>query len=351
MKLLKEYDNQYQIKNILSKSQQSFVLIKRLLQTLKPRNDIETRALSSIEQNLSIIKSALISLSNLSKRDALEKTQEDRTEIDEKDRSIDEMSSGAGGSVAGTTNKNKKLVIEDEAIKESKNISNLRRFIQESLNEIFITNPSLIFEANFEDNFQNDFQMPEEESQASTGEAVLEQSFGELRKAIANKYPTIKTNKEQRESYKQHLVNMFVGELSKLKNNNDLVGQQESGGDDMKDAAFKAQYQLKTLPNFPNASPQDVQQGFNFAAETFNLTFTKIEDAAKSLVNENDKNVFIQGIIQNVPAVCDLLEKQFEDVNSQDMSNLTNNQIEQPAMDKSNISLNKSSNPKPTGLR
>lgn len=357
MKLLKEYDSQYQIKNILSKSQQSFLLIKKLLQSLKPRNSAESSALSAIESNLSIIRSAMLNLSNMSKRSSLEDEQRETSfqqQNSSDDSKIDEMSSGAGGSIAGIAGgkkKNKKLVIEDEEIKESKSIKELRNIIKESLESIFNTNPSLIFEADFENNFSNSFNLPDEDpqqkSEASTGEAVLEQSFGELRKAIANKYPTIKTNKEQRESYKQHLVNMFVGELSKLKQNQDILSTNGDGGGDgdMKDAAFKAQYQLKSLPNYPNASPQDIQQGFNFAAETFNLTFTKIEEAARALANENDKNVFIQGIIQNVPAVCDLLEKQFEDLNSQDMSNNLTNQNQGQLPPQVNNSQN-SSNPK-----
>ncbi len=309
--LILEFNDQ--LGNKVSQMEKSFELIKRLIDQLKPRNEIETNAIRSVISNLQVIRSGIKGIvSSANQIQPQDLANDDRINSTGSPQ-IEEMASAAGGAAMGVATakkKKNKLMVEEDAIKEAK--ENIRNLIRESLEELYSTNPNFIFE----ENGNND------NTSKSTGEAVLERIFGELREAISRQYPELRTSKTERESYKQHLMKMFSGYLSQMgKQGVNIPGSSENSSKvDIKSPEFKAQYLMTNIPSAENPSVEEITQGFNFAAETFNLTFAKVKEAADSLANPKDKQIFIDGIIQNIPAVCDLLEQNLSSDPTQNMN-------------------------------
>lgn len=294
---------QTQTANQMSEIEKSMNLIKQLILHLKPRNERETQALKLIGENLNVIRSGIKnvinSFNNIQPQD-LTSPQDNSVPTNEPNIK-NEMSSAAAGAVMGTAGKKKKLLDEEDLVKEARN--HLRKLIKNSIKSLYNENPLFLTEA-------EDFlaqEQPTATPQKTTGEAILNETFGELREKIEKTLDSLQTDKSQRDSYKEHLTKMFEGSLNELGKNtpvSNIPGDtQQKKGINVNSPEFEQKYKIPNLE----------ETGFNQAKITFNATWTKIEEAAKGLANPQDRQIFIQGIVQNIPAVCDLKEKNLSD--------------------------------------
>lgn len=302
-------DNQFS--NITTKINQSFSLIGKLFSQLTPRNEQETKIIQTIVQNLRVVKSGITQVVNsknsIEPENLVAPKEKPKTTGDIVQPQM-EMSSAAAGAVIGTVGNKKKILDEDEQIKEAK--ENFRKLIKESIVQLYEQNPSFLDEES----------MPMEMSQEneevfdpanSTGAKILNDVFGNVRQSIDKSLERLLTSKNQRNSFKQNLLSILETELNKLNEEKpvEIAGQQTGQPKISKEELKK--YMI------PGSEPT----GFAQASEVMVSCWTSIKDAYTNLGDPRDKKVFLDGIMENTSLLCDEKEKEISKKYNQTMTN------------------------------
>lgn len=290
-------ESEDQTSNISIKINQSFSLIGKLFSRLTPRNEEETKIIQTIVQNLRVVKSGISQILNLSKtiepENLIAPKEKPKTTSDISMQS--EMSSAAAGGITGTAGKKKKILDEEEEIKEAK--INFRKLIKESIYQLYEQNPSFLDEESFP------METSSEEAYDptnSTGAKILNDVFGNVRQAIDKALDRLTTNQQQRESFKRNFLAMMSGEFSKLETEkpSQVIGS-ENGQTKVSKEDLK-KYMV----------PESEATGFAQASDVMISIWTSVKDAYSGLGDPRDKKVFSEGMLENSQLMCDEKEKE-----------------------------------------
>ena len=162
--------------------------------------------------------------------------------------------------------------------------------------------------------------VPDEQPQRSTGINVLEDTLKVIIPIIEDAYKGLTTSKEQRDSFRAHILNAVENSLAPVditagadtsQEENDLE-EEVSLDIDVEDDRFipvRDQDMPEELSPEDEASFQDLSgmnvTGRNFASTTFNKVENQIQDAYESLADEEDRKLYKEYMLTNLKLYFD----------------------------------------------
>ena len=168
----------------------------------------------------------------------------------------------------------------------------------------------------------------------STGINVLEQLLKKIVPIIEEDYKSLTTDKNQRDSYRAHIVNAVVNTLTPVEINNDAhkgdsegikdmeeeVSINVGGSDDDKFIDIRTDAEKSADDEEKEADPRDSfgagvegdETGRNVAYQSFKKIETNIIDAYELLSNPEDQELFYDYLIANLKLYFKKFEQELE---------------------------------------
>ena len=226
------------------------------------------------------------------------------------------------------------MIDRDEFLKELKEEKRLRKAVR-SLLENYLTEKkekvmleenrlrgvirSLIKEVSAD--------VPDEQPQRATGINVLEDTLKVVIPIVEDAYKALTTSKEQRDSFRAHILNAVQNSLAPVDLTSDAGGSQEENeleeevalDIDVEDKFIPVRDQdMPTEPEEPEEvkSFQDLEgmnvTGRNFASTTFNKVENQIQDAYESLADGEDRKLYKEYMLTNLKLYFDRFEEELQ---------------------------------------
>ena len=170
--------------------------------------------------------------------------------------------------------------------------------------------------------------VPDAQPQRSTGINVLEDTLKNIIPIIEDAYKGLTTSKEQRDSFRAHILNAVENSLAPVdltagagesQEENELE-EEVSLDIDVEDDRF-IPVRDQDMPEEPveekePESFQDLQgmniTGRNFAATTFNKVENQVLDAYESLADEEDRKLYKEYMLTNLKLYFDRFEEELQ---------------------------------------
>ena len=155
--------------------------------------------------------------------------------------------------------------------------------------------------------------VPDEQPQRATGINVLEDTLKVVIPIVEDAYKALTTSKEQRDSFRAHILNAVQNSLAPVDLTSGAEGSQEENeleeevalDIDVEDKFIPVRDQdMPTEPEEPEEvkSFQDLEgmnvTGRNFASTTFNKVENQIQDAYESLADGEDRKLYIKDLFE-----------------------------------------------------
>ena len=169
--------------------------------------------------------------------------------------------------------------------------------------------------------------VPDEQPQRSTGINVLEDTLKVIIPIVEDAYKGLTTSKEQRDSFRAHILNAVENSLAPVdvtakagvsQEENELEEEVALDIDVEKDKFIPVRDQ--DMPEeaeevepetFQNLSGMNVT-GRNFASTTFNKIENQIQDAYESLADEEDRKLYKEYMLTNLKLYFDRFEEELQ---------------------------------------
>ena len=169
--------------------------------------------------------------------------------------------------------------------------------------------------------------VPDEQPQRSTGINVLEDTLKVIIPIVEDAYKGLTTSKEQRESFRAHVLNAVENSLAAVDVTAD-AGESQEENELEEDIALDIDVEDKFIPVRDldmTPEPEDDEEpksfqdlegmnitGRNFASTTFNKVENQILDAYESLADEKDRNLFKEYMLTNLKLYFDRFEEELQ---------------------------------------
>jgi len=170
--------------------------------------------------------------------------------------------------------------------------------------------------------------VPDEQPQRSTGINVLEDTLKVIIPIIEDAYKGLTTSKEQRDSFRAHILNAVENSLAPVDVTSRADASQEESDleeevsldidveDDDRFIPVRDQDQPEEVVPEEEASFQDLSglnvTGRNFASTTFNKIENQIQDAYESLADEEDRRLYKDYMLTNLKLYFDRFEEELQ---------------------------------------
>jgi predicted CopG family antitoxin len=170
--------------------------------------------------------------------------------------------------------------------------------------------------------------VPDEQPQRSTGINVLEDTLKVIIPIIEDAYKGLTTSKEQRGSFRAHILNAVENSLAPVDVTSKADASQEESDleeevsldidveDDDRFIPVRDQDQPEEVAPEEQASFQDLSglnvTGRNFASTTFNKIENQIQDAYESLADEEDRRLYKDYMLTNLKLYFDRFEEELQ---------------------------------------
>ena len=170
--------------------------------------------------------------------------------------------------------------------------------------------------------------IPDEQPQRSTGINVLEDTLKVIIPIIEDAYKGLTTSKEQRDSFRAHILNAVENSLAPVDITAKADASQEESDleeevsldidveDDDRFIPVRDQDQPEEVAPEEEASFQDLSgmnvTGRNFASTTFNKIENQIQDAYESLADEEDRKLYKDYMLTNLKLYFDRFEEELQ---------------------------------------
>lgn len=170
--------------------------------------------------------------------------------------------------------------------------------------------------------------VPDEQPQRSTGINVLEDTLKVIIPIIEDAYKGLTTSKEQRDSFRAHILNAVENSLAPVDVTSRADASQEESDleeevsldidveDDDRFIPVRDQDQPEEVAPEEEASFQDLSglnvTGRNFASTTFNKIENQIQDAYESLADEEDRKLYKDYMLTNLKLYFDRFEEELQ---------------------------------------
>ena len=172
--------------------------------------------------------------------------------------------------------------------------------------------------------------VPDEQPQRSTGINVLEDTLKVIIPIIEDAYKGLTTSKEQRDSFRAHILNAVENSLAPVDITAGAEGSQEENEEELEEeinldidveedrfipVRDQDQPEEEVSPedqdSFQDLSGMNVT-GRNFAATTFNKIENQIQDAYESLGDEEDRKLYKEYMLTNLKLYFDRFEEELQ---------------------------------------
>ena len=170
--------------------------------------------------------------------------------------------------------------------------------------------------------------IPDEQPQRSTGINVLEDTLKVIIPIIEDAYKGLTTSKEQRDSFRAHILNAVENSLAPVDVTSRAEASQEESDleeevsldidveDDDRFIPVRDQDQPEEVAPEDEESFQDLSglnvTGRNFASTTFNKIENQIQDAYESLADEEDRTLYKDYMLTNLKLYFDRFEEELQ---------------------------------------
>jgi len=169
--------------------------------------------------------------------------------------------------------------------------------------------------------------VPDEQPQRATGINVLEDTLKVVIPIVEDAYKALTTSKEQRDSFRAHILNAVQNSLAPVDLTSGAEGSQEENeleeevalDIDVEDKFIPVRDQdMPTEPEEPEEvkSFQDLEgmnvTGRNFASTTFNKVENQIQDAYESLADGEDRKLYKEYMLTNLKLYFDRFEEELQ---------------------------------------
>ncbi len=170
--------------------------------------------------------------------------------------------------------------------------------------------------------------VPDEQPQRSTGINVLEDTLKVIIPIIEDAYKGLTTSKEQRDSFRAHILNAVENSLAPVDVTSKADASQEESDleeevsldidveDDDRFIPVRDQDQPEEVAPEEEVSFQDLSglnvTGRNFASTTFNKIENQIQDAYESLADEEDRKLYKDYMLTNLKLYFDRFEEELQ---------------------------------------
>ena len=172
--------------------------------------------------------------------------------------------------------------------------------------------------------------VPDEQPQRSTGINVLEDTLKVIIPIIEDAYKGLTTSKEQRDSFRAHILNAVENSLAPVDITAGAEGSQEENEEELEEEVSldidveedrfipvrdQDQPEEEVSPedqdSFQDLSGMNIT-GRNFAATTFNKIENQIQDAYESLADEEDRRLYKEYMLTNLKLYFDRFEEELQ---------------------------------------
>ena len=227
------------------------------------------------------------------------------------------------------------MINRDELLKELKKEERLRKVVRSLLENYLIEKKekqileenrlrgvirSLIQEVSAD--------VPDEQPQRATGINVLEDTLKVIIPIVEDTYKGLTTSKDQRDSFRAHILNAVENSLAPVDLTAD-AGESQEESDLEEDVNLKVNIEDKfipvrdrDLPTEPDEDTEDLENfqnlkgmnvtGRNFASTTFNKVENQILDAYESLGDEEDRKLYKDYMLTNLKLYFDRFEEELQ---------------------------------------
>lgn len=170
--------------------------------------------------------------------------------------------------------------------------------------------------------------IPDEQPQRSTGINVLEDTLKVIIPIIEDAYKGLTTSKEQRDSFRAHILNAVENSLAPVDVTAKADASQEESDleeevtldidveDDDRFIPVRDQDMPEEVAPEDEESFQDLSglnvTGRNFASTTFNKIENQIQDAYESLADEEDRTLYKDYMLTNLKLYFDRFEEELQ---------------------------------------
>lgn len=165
---------------------------------------------------------------------------------------------------------------------------------------------------------------PDKDPHPSTGINVLEDLLRKIMKTIKDDFLALTTGKEQRDSFRAHMIHAVADSLAPV-SANEKAGQDQGLNEDVNIDILDKDEEEKFIDVDGDGVPDEEEEkdpreefglegedetGRNAAFDTFNNVGTQVVDAYSRLGNEEDRAVFYDYLITNLKLHFDKFERQ-----------------------------------------
>ena len=226
------------------------------------------------------------------------------------------------------------MIDRDEFLKELKEEKRLRKVVRSLLeNYIAEKQEKVILEENRLRGVIRSLikevsaDVPDAQPQRSTGINVLEDTLKVIIPIIEDAYKGLTTSKEQRDSFRAHILNAVENSLAPVDVTADANESQEEKEleeevsldidveDDrfipVRDQDMPEEVEPEDPDSFQDLSGMNVT-GRNFAATTFNKIENQVLDAYESLADEEDRKLYKEYMLTNLKLYFDRFEEELQ---------------------------------------
>lgn len=167
--------------------------------------------------------------------------------------------------------------------------------------------------------------VPDEQPQRSTGINVLEDTLKVIIPIVEDAYKGLTTSKEQRDSFRAHILNAVENSLAPVdvtaqaeisQEKNELEEEISIAVDDEDDRFIPVRDQDMPEDEVEPETFQDLSgmnvTGRNFASTTFNKIENQIQDAYESLADEEDRKLYKDYMLTNLKLYFDRFEEELQ---------------------------------------
>jgi predicted CopG family antitoxin len=167
--------------------------------------------------------------------------------------------------------------------------------------------------------------VPDEQPQRSTGINVLEDTLKLIIPIVEDAYKGLTTSKEQRDSFRAHILNAVENSLAPVdvtagaevsQEENELEEEISIAVNDEDDRFIPVRDQDMPEDEVEPETFQDLSgmnvTGRNFASTTFNKIENQIQDAYESLADEEDRKLYKDYMLTNLKLYFDRFEEELQ---------------------------------------
>ena len=169
--------------------------------------------------------------------------------------------------------------------------------------------------------------VPDEQPQRSTGINVLEDTLKVIIPIIEDAYKGLTTSKEQRDSFRAHILNAVENSLAPVDVTAKAGASQEENELEEEVALDIDVEKDKFIPVRDQDMPEETEEvepetfqdlsgmnvtGRNFASTTFNKIENQIQDAYESLADEEDRKLYKDYMLTNLKLYFDRFEEELQ---------------------------------------